>query len=282
MPGGGARGLGRDALVRHVAAPGADPNRLHAGMDAFSRFGTNFHEREGRFFFDSEENEHAKVELEAVKLNDETARAEVVRLWQRDVFGDTRHSVVFQDPATTRQALDALERKPPRYVLAPRRLSAPERHGLYMGLERRNQVLLLEPRDHRTDHLANPDMLALARGVRAAAQLAEAASSGRAPRPVRAHRPRAHAGDRAPPQIGRTRLRADRRVGRDPGPDRLRRGEPGRGEHPRGGAELPSHAALPRRRCSRSISGTGSTTSSTSAWTGSTAPIATPWASRSP
>ena len=178
VPGGGARGLGRDALVRHVAAPGADPNRLHAGMDAFSRFGTNFHEREGRFFFDSEENEHAKVELEAVKLNDEIARAEVVRLWQRDVFGDTRHSVVFQDPATTRQALDALERKPPRYVLAPRRLSAPERHGLYMGLERRNQVLLLEPRDHRTDHLANPDMLALARGVRAAAQLAEAASSG--------------------------------------------------------------------------------------------------------
>ena len=79
VPGGGARGLGRDALVRHVAAPGADPNRLHAGMDAFSRFGTNFHEREGRFFFDSEENEHAKVELEAVKLNDETARAEVVR-----------------------------------------------------------------------------------------------------------------------------------------------------------------------------------------------------------
>ena len=63
-------------------------------------------------------------------------------------------------------------------MLAPRRLSAPERHGLYMGLERRNQVLLLEPRDHRTDHLANPDMLALARGVRAAAQLAEAASSG--------------------------------------------------------------------------------------------------------
>ena len=178
VPGGGTRGLGRDALVRHVAAPGADPNRLHAGMDAFSRFGTNFHEREGRFFFDSEENEHAKVELEAVKLNDETARAEVVRIWQRDVFRDTRHSVVFQDPATTREALDALDRKSPRYVLAPRRLSAPERHGLYMGLERRNQVLLLEPRDHRTNHLVNPDMLALARGVRAAAQLAESASSG--------------------------------------------------------------------------------------------------------
>ena len=82
-------------------------------MDAFSRFGTNFHEREGRFFFDPEENEHAKVELEAVKLNDETARAEAVRIWQRDVFRDTRHSVVFQDPATTQQALDALDRKPP-------------------------------------------------------------------------------------------------------------------------------------------------------------------------
>ena len=178
VPGGGARGLGRDDLVRHVTAPGADPNRLHAGMDAFSRFGTNFHEREGRFFFDSEENEYAKVELEAVKLNDETARAELVRIWQRDVFRDTRHSVVFQDPATTRQALEALDRKPPRYVLAPRRLSAPERHGLYTGLERRNQILLLEPRDARVDHLANPDMLALARGIRAAAQLAESASSG--------------------------------------------------------------------------------------------------------
>ena len=178
VPGGGARGLGRDDLVRHVTAPGADPNRLHAGMDAFSRFGTNFHEREGRFFFDSEENEYAKVELEAVKLNDETARAELVRIWQRDVFRDTRHSVVFQDPATTRQALEALDRKPPRYVLAPRRLSAPERHGLYTGLERRNQILLLEPRDARVDHLAHPDMLALARGIRAASQLAESASSG--------------------------------------------------------------------------------------------------------
>ena len=133
VPGGGTRGLGRDELVRHVAAPGADPNQLHAGMDAFSRFGTNFHEREGRFFFDSEENEYAKVELEAVKLNDETARAEAVRIWQRDVFRDTRHSVVFQDPATTQQALEALDRKPPHYVLAPRRLSVPERHGLYMG-----------------------------------------------------------------------------------------------------------------------------------------------------
>ena len=177
IPGGGAKGLDRDDLVRHVTAPGADPNRLHAGMDAFSRFGTNFHEREGRFFFDLEENEYAKVELEAVKLNDETARAELVRIWQQDVFRDTLHSVVFQAPAATRQALETLDHKPPRYVLAPRRLSAPERHSLYTGLERRNQVLLLEPRDRRVDHLVNPDMLALARGIRAAAQLAESASN---------------------------------------------------------------------------------------------------------
>ena len=55
-------------------------------MDAFSRFGTNFTNARGAFFFDSEENEYAKVELEAVKLNDETARAELVRIWQQDVF----------------------------------------------------------------------------------------------------------------------------------------------------------------------------------------------------
>ena len=50
---------------------------------------------------------------------------------------------------------------------------------LYMGFERRNQVLLLEPRDHRADHLVNPDLLALARGVRAVAQLAEIATWSR-------------------------------------------------------------------------------------------------------
>ena len=171
-----AKGLGKSHALLLGCHLFSSP--LHAGMDAFSRFGTNFHEREGRFFFDSEENEYAKVELEAVKLNDEPARAELVRIWHRDVFRDTRHSVVFQDPATTRQTLEALDRKPPRYVLAPRRLSAPERHGLYTGLERRNQILLLEPRDARVDHLANPDMLALAHGIRAAAQLAESASSG--------------------------------------------------------------------------------------------------------
>ena len=176
VPGGDTKGLERDDLVRHVAAPGADPNQFHHGLDAFSRFGTNFHEREGRLFFDSEENEHAKVELEAAKLNDETARAEIMRVWQQDVFGETRQSVIFQDMDTTRQALEALDRTPPRYVLTPRRLSTPERHGLYAGMERRNQILLLEPRDSRVDHLHNPDMLALARGICAARQLAESSS----------------------------------------------------------------------------------------------------------
>ena len=36
---------------------------------------------------------------------------------------------------------------------------------------------MLEPRDRRVDHLVNPDLLALARGIRAAARLAESASS---------------------------------------------------------------------------------------------------------
>ena len=99
---------------------------MRTGMDAFGRFGTNLHEREGHFFFGSEQNEHAKVELEAVKLNEEVARAELLRIWQHDVFRDTRQSAVFPDPDTTRQALEALGRKPPRYVLVARRLLAPD------------------------------------------------------------------------------------------------------------------------------------------------------------
>ena len=282
VPGGGARGLGRDDLVRHVTAPGADPNRLHAGMDAFSRFGTNFHEREGRFFFDSEENEYAKVELEAVKLNDETARADAGAHLatgrvprhpaQRGVPGPGHDPPGTRSPGPQASPLRA----------GPRRLSAPERHGLYTGLERRNQILLLEPRDARVDHLAHPDMLALARGIRAASQLAESASSGeRRNRFERIARERTQE-IRAPPEIGRARLRPNRRVGRGAGPDDLRGREPGLGEHAGRGPDLPPHPGYFPAPCSRSTFGTGSTTSSTGAWTGSIGSIAIPWASRSP
>jgi len=176
-PGGRAAGMSKDELIRHVIKPGDDPNAFHVGIDAFARYGTYFHEREGRYLFDHDENEHAKVELEAAKGNDEQARAQVMQIWQQELFKETRQSVIFTDAESTRQQLNTLPTQAPRYVLSPKRLSKFERHALYQGLELRNQVLLLEPRDERVNHLANDDLLALARRLRAAMVLAESSQS---------------------------------------------------------------------------------------------------------
>lgn len=172
VPGGRAAGLSADELVRHAVKPGDDPNQFYAGIEAFKKFGTRFHEREGCFVFDLEENEYAKVELDAIKYNDEVARDQIVQIWLQDVFRDTQQSVVFRDLEETKIALQNFTRRGQRYVLAPRRLSQEERFALYQGLELRNQVLLLEPRDTRVSHLTDANLLALAKRLKAARQLA--------------------------------------------------------------------------------------------------------------
>lgn len=174
---GGRVGLSREELVRHVAIPGTDPNQFHTGLDAFKKFGTYFHEREGRFFFDLEENEYAKVELDAIKYNDEVARDQIIQIWRQEIFRDTHQSVVLQDIDRTKFVLQDLSKQSPRYILSPRRLSLDERHALYQGMELRNQILLLEPKDSRVDHLVNPDLIALAKRLKSARQLADSASS---------------------------------------------------------------------------------------------------------
>jgi len=177
VPGGRAAGLSSEELIRHVVKPGDDPNQFHAGLEAFKKFGTRFHEREGRFVFDTEENEYAKVELDALKYNDDVARDQVVQIWLQDIFRDTHQSVIYIDVEKTRFALEGFSTHGQRYVIAPRRLSLEERFALYQGLSFRNQVILLEPRDSRINHLANPDLLALAKRLKAARLLAGSASN---------------------------------------------------------------------------------------------------------
>lgn len=177
VPGGRAAGLSTEELVRHVIKPGDDPNQFYAGVEAFKKFGTRFHEREGRFIFDLEENEYAKVELDAIKYNDEAARDQIVQIWQQDVFRDTQQTVVFRDLEETKLALQSFSKRGQRYVLAPRRLSLDERFALYQGLELRNQVLLLEPRDSRVSHLTDSNLLTLAKRLKAARLLAGSATN---------------------------------------------------------------------------------------------------------
>lgn len=170
-------GLSKDELIRHVVKPGDDPNDLHAALDAFRKCGTYFHESDGRYRFDRHENENAKVQLNARKYSDDAAREQLVTTWLQEVFRDTNETVVFLDPEQTKSDLDALSLQGRRFVLAPRRLSAEERHALYMGAQKRNQIVLLEPRDGGANLLASPDLLAYARRIKAANELTNAPGS---------------------------------------------------------------------------------------------------------
>jgi len=176
-PAGRMKGVSRNELVRHVVAPGCDPNQFEATFQAFRTYGSFFHEREGRFFFDLEENEYAKVALETIHIQDERARQAIQTIWKQDLFGDTKQTVFFSDPETTRQALQSLSKNGPRYVLAPRRLTKVERHSLYFGTEQRNQILLFEPRDDKANHFTNADLLSFAKKSIAAADLAPTAAT---------------------------------------------------------------------------------------------------------
>lgn len=173
----GVKGLTREEIIRHVAAPGGDPNQFETTLQAFRTYGSYFHEREGRFFFDLEENENAKVEIEAMRLADERAREEVKVIWKQDLFREGRQAVIFTDPETTENELDQLSKNTLRFVLSPRRLSAYERHAIYFGAEIRNQIILLEPRDDAANHLTNRDILVAAKRCIAAANLAPTSST---------------------------------------------------------------------------------------------------------
>ncbi len=173
VPMGRARGLSKDELIRHGAEPGCDPNQFEATLEAFRRYGSYFHREEERFYFDIEENEDAKVELEAYRSgSDEAARQQICEVWLRDLFKESQQAAIYNDLETTRGTLSNMSKRGPRFVLSPRRLSNPERHTLYEGSEYRNQIVLLEPRDDRANHMTNPDLLAAAKRYTAAVNLA--------------------------------------------------------------------------------------------------------------
>jgi hypothetical protein len=182
VPGGRSIGFSKEEMIRNVVKPGDDPNEFQATLDAFQKFGTYFHSSDGRYYFDREENAYAKVELAAARLSDDVARAQLIATWLQEVFRDTHETVVLLDLEQAKSELNALGLRGRRFVLAPRRLSADERHGLYLGAQMRNQIILLEPREGATSHLANQDLLAYAKRVRAANELANSPGNAEARR----------------------------------------------------------------------------------------------------
>ena len=173
VPTGRTKGVSKEELIRHVAEPGYDPNQFEATLEAFRRYGSFFHREEERFYFDIEENEEAKVELKAYRSgSDEAARQQISEVWLRDLFKESQQAVIYNDLEVTRAAMANMSKTGPRFVLAPRRLSIPERHALYKGAEYRNQIILLEPRDDQANHITNPDLLSAAKRYTAAVSLA--------------------------------------------------------------------------------------------------------------
>jgi len=168
---GRERGASREQLVRAACAPGADINEFERALFALQRYGSYFHAREGRYFFDIEENTDAKVEFRSLLVPESRAKELICRLWRDDMFREPESAVILTDVEQARGELEALQTGRLRFVLAPRRLTPEDRHALYFGLNERNQVILLEPRDPGFDALNNRDLIKWAQRVLAAEEL---------------------------------------------------------------------------------------------------------------
>jgi hypothetical protein len=167
-------GLTTDELARQVLAPDSDYNAFQLSLTNFKKFGSYFHERGGSLFFDTRENAHSKVNLRSLSIGEDEARDRIASWWCNDILRD-QDAVVFTDPLTVQQSLDARLGSDIRLVISPRRLSPEEIHQLYFGLRRRNTVMLIEPRDERVDLHKNPDLIKYAQNSLSAERLAQTA-----------------------------------------------------------------------------------------------------------
>lgn len=166
------RGCTPEELKRSVLGPDTDINDFENTLTAFERFGAHFHCLEGRYFFDIEEQPDAKIEFRSLNVPDSKARETLRQIWLSDVFRDDGSAVIFSDVETTRRQLGELGKDRLRFVLAPRRLTASERHELFAGLESRNQVVLIEPKEPKFDLDRHQDLLKWAKRQIAAQELA--------------------------------------------------------------------------------------------------------------
>jgi hypothetical protein len=159
LAGTGRVGSTREELLRSVLRPGVDINEIEQTLLAFQKYASHFHMQEGRYFFDVEENADAKVEFRSLSVDDRDAHSKLSEIWRNDIFRGDPHTAIFTDADETKAECEKLEKGRLRYVLAPRRLKAEERHSLYHGMSERNQAILLEPRDAAFNLHAHPDLL---------------------------------------------------------------------------------------------------------------------------
>lgn len=168
-----SKGVSRDNLILDLLNPSFDINSFNKTLIGFQKYASYFHTEEDRYFFDIEEQPEAKVELKSLKYQDDHARETLIDLQRTEIFRETSSSVVFTSLDQAQENLRQMEKSRLRYVLAGRRLTQEERHKIYYGMDYRNLIILLEPKDENFQLLNDKDLLKWAKRVLAAKALAE-------------------------------------------------------------------------------------------------------------
>ncbi|MDO9558668.1 MAG: hypothetical protein Q7I89_03180, partial [Syntrophales bacterium] len=170
---GSSRGASREELILDLLSPSADINDFEQTLMGFQKYASYFHHQEGRYYFDLEENAEAKVEFKSLSYSDEQAREKLYDILKSEIFRETASTTVFTSVEQAQEVLKQLDKSRPRYVLTGRRLTQEERHLLYFGVDNRNLILLLEPKDDKFQLATDKDLLKWAKRCLAARVLAD-------------------------------------------------------------------------------------------------------------
>jgi len=169
------KGVTRDVLITDLMSPSVDINAVNQALMSFQKYGSNFYADGDRYYFDVEDKPEAKVEVKSLQYNDDHARELIIDIMKTEVFRETSGTVVFSSIEQVQQQLNQFDKNRLRYVIAGRRLTQEERHGIYYGMDVRNLIILLEPKDDGFQLLSDKDVLKWAKRVRAAKALAGSA-----------------------------------------------------------------------------------------------------------
>jgi energy-coupling factor transporter ATP-binding protein EcfA2 len=162
----------REQLIMDILSPPIDINAFEQTLMSFQKYASYFHHHESRYYFDLEENSEAKVEFKSLQYSDDQAREKLYEILKNEIFKESANTSVFVSIQQVQESLKQFDKTRPRYILPGRRLTQEERHLLYHGMDHRNLILLLEPKDDAFQLSTDKDLLKWAKRILAAKDLA--------------------------------------------------------------------------------------------------------------
>jgi hypothetical protein len=170
-------GVSREQLLWDILSPSADINSFEQTMIGFQKNASYFYDKEGKYFFDLPEKPEAKVEFKSAQYLDDQSREKLFDLLKTEVFRETVNTTVFVSLEQAQEMLKQFDKTRLRYILTGRRLTQEERHQIYFGMDKRNLILLLEPKDDQFQLSSDKDLLKWAKRLLAAKDLAHSTSN---------------------------------------------------------------------------------------------------------